>query len=86
MEDNERDFITIEDENGQEREFAVEALFEMEDDYYTLLSSSDGEPILMKIKGEEGNQELIGISDPNERDNILSAYEIAVEANPAKIT
>ena len=32
---------------------------------------------------EIGSQELIGISDLNERDN-LSAYEIAVEANPAE--
>lgn len=84
MENVERDLITVEDESGQELELAVEALFEMEEDSYALLSSPDGEPILMRIVGEEGNQELIGISDPDERDNILSAYEIAVEANPAE--
>jgi hypothetical protein len=78
MEPNEiRDQITVEDEHGQQLNFSVEALFDMKDHSYALLTSNE-ETLLMRVE-----QYLVGISDPNERDSILQAYEIAVEANPA---
>ena len=83
MESNEiRDQITIEDENGQTKDYSVEALFDMEDHSYALLSSNE-DTILMRVEEEEDGQYLIGITDENERDAILHAYEIAVDANPA---
>ncbi|GAE36998.1 DUF1292 domain-containing protein [Halalkalibacter akibai] len=83
MESNEiRDQITIEDENGQTKDYSVEALFDMEDHSYALLSSNE-DTILMRVEEEEDGQNLIGITDENERDAILHAYEIAVDANPA---
>ncbi|MFV8829494.1 DUF1292 domain-containing protein [Alkalihalobacterium sp. APHAB7] len=84
MEPNElRDHITVEDEHGNEMDYAVEALFDMDEHSYALLSSDD-ETVLMRVEDDEGEQQLVGISDPEERDAILSAYEIAVEANPAE--
>ncbi|MFC0472567.1 DUF1292 domain-containing protein [Halalkalibacter kiskunsagensis] len=84
MDSNEvRDQITIEDEQGQEKDYSVEALFDMEDHSYALLTSND-ETILMRVEDNNNEQYLVGISDPNERDSILHAYEIAVEANPAE--
>ena len=78
MRADDRDYITIEDENGHRKDYAVEALFDMEEEYYTLLKAED-ETIVMKVEGEEGNQYLLGISDPSESEAILDAYQIAVE-------
>jgi uncharacterized protein YrzB (UPF0473 family) len=78
-----RDYITISDEQGDEKQYAVEALFDMEDESYALLSSEE-ETILMRVEGDHDDQYLVGISDPLERESILSAYQIAVEAAPAE--
>lgn len=78
MRDDERDYITVEDERGEQKEYAVEALFDMEEESYALLKSGT-ETIVMKVEGEEGDQYLLGISDPSESEAILDAYEIAVE-------
>jgi hypothetical protein len=78
-----RDYITIEDNNGNLKEYAVEALFDMEDESYALLKAED-ETIVMKIEGEDGNQDLVGINDPSESEAILEAYQIAVEHAPAE--
>ena len=84
MGDEPRDYITIEDDVGNRKEFAVEALFDMEDESYALLAAED-ETIVMKIEGEEGNQYLVGISDPLESEAILDAYQIAVKEAPAEM-
>jgi hypothetical protein len=78
-----RDYITIEDERGNQKEYAVEALFQMEEESYALLTSSE-ETIVMKVEGEEGDQYLVGISNPLESEAILDAYQIAVENAPAE--
>jgi len=77
-----RDFITIEDENGNEKEFAVEALFDMEDQSYALLVSGD-ETVLMRIEEYGDEQYLVGINDKKEREAILDAYQIAIDHAPA---
>ncbi|MED4238276.1 DUF1292 domain-containing protein [Priestia megaterium] len=82
MRSRERDFITIEDENGIEKQYAVEALFDMRNQTYALLQSS-GEVLLMRVEDEKGEQYLVGLTDSEERDSILDAYQIAVEATPA---
>ncbi|MFD1738928.1 DUF1292 domain-containing protein [Bacillus salitolerans] len=79
MELQERDFITIEDENGSEKEYSVEALFHQGEESYALLDSDD-ETLLMKVENEDGEQYLVGIEDEEETESILSAYQIAVEA------
>ncbi|KJL03611.1 MULTISPECIES: DUF1292 domain-containing protein [Priestia] len=81
MRSRERDLITIEDEKGIEKQYAVEALFDMRNQTYALLQSN-GEVLLMRIEDEKGEQYLVGLTDPEERDSILDAYQIAVEATP----
>jgi hypothetical protein len=80
--DEQRDFVTIEDEYGIEKQYAVEALFEMEGNSYALLRAND-ETILMRVEDDGDEQYLVGLSDPEERESILDAYQIAVEAAPA---
>mgnify|MGYP003579043541 CR=1 FL=1 len=83
MHDEPRDYITIKDEQGNLKDFAVEALFEMEGKSYALLAAED-ETMVMQVEGEEGDQYLVGISDPVESQSILDAYQIAVEEAPAE--
>lgn len=73
--------ITVEDEQGNEKEYAVEALFDMNEDWYALLTS-DEDRILMRVVGGEGeDQYLVGIDDPEEAASVLDAYQIALEAD-----
>jgi hypothetical protein len=76
-----RDFVTIEDESGIEKQYAIEALFNMEDQTYALLQSDEG-TLLMRVENEGDEQYLVGLSDPEEHESLLHAYEIAVEATP----
>ncbi len=64
---------------GIEKQYAVEALFDMRNQTYALLQSN-GEALLMRVENEKGEQYLIGLTDSEERDSILDAYQIAVEA------
>ncbi|MCM3097924.1 DUF1292 domain-containing protein [Priestia megaterium] len=82
MRSRERDFITIENEKGIEKQYAVEALFDMRNQTYALLQSN-GEVLLMRVEDEKGEQYLVGLTDSEERDSILDAYQIVVEATPA---
>jgi len=73
--------ITVEDEQGNEKEYAVEALFDMNEDWYALLTS-DEDRILMRVVGGEGeDQYLVGIDDPEEAASVLDAYQVALEAD-----
>ena len=72
----------MEEEKGIEKQDAVEALFDMRNQTYALLQSN-GEALLMRVEDEKGEQYLVGLTDPEERDSILDAYQIAVEATPA---
>jgi len=81
--DNIRDLITVEDESGNEISYEVEALFDMRGETYALLRSED-DTILMQVEEDEHGQHLIGLSNKAEKDNILDAYQIAVDAAPAE--
>ncbi|HZG72129.1 MAG TPA: DUF1292 domain-containing protein [Chondromyces sp.] len=83
MSDELRDYITVEDEKGNRKDYAVEALFDIEDESFALLKSED-ETIVMKVEEDEDDQYLVGISDPSKSEAILNAYEIAVENAPAE--
>ncbi|MFD2682406.1 DUF1292 domain-containing protein [Bacillus seohaeanensis] len=82
----ERDYITVEDEEGIEQQFSVEGLFDMEEQTYALLKSAEdvNETIVMQVENKEGEQYLVGINDQDKTEMILDAYEIAVESNPAE--
>ncbi len=73
--------ITVEDQHGNEKEYAVEALFDMNEEWYALLRS-DEDRVLMRVVNEEGeDQYLVGIDDPEEAASVLDAYQIALEAD-----
>jgi hypothetical protein len=78
-----RDLITVEDENGNLLSYEVEALFEMEGESYALLRSED-DTVLMKVEEDENGQHLVGLSNEDEKDSILDAYQVAVDAAPAE--
>ncbi|WP_038084496.1 DUF1292 domain-containing protein [Tumebacillus flagellatus] len=78
-----RDVIVVQDPQGQQREFGVEALLEMNDQSYVLLVNED-DTLLMKVEGEGEHQELVGIPEPYVLESLLDAYSIAVEAAPAE--
>jgi hypothetical protein len=78
-----RDVIIVEDAQGQQQEFGIEGLFELDDQSYVLLASED-DTVLMKVEGEGDDQELVGIQDPELLQSLLDAYQIAVEAAPAE--
>lgn len=70
----------IEDEEGNQREFAVEALFTMNDKSFALVSA-DNKTFLM-IEGEEGDQYLTGIEDSKESKAIFDEYHNSLQDNP----
>ncbi|RLL40593.1 DUF1292 domain-containing protein [Oceanobacillus piezotolerans] len=79
---NVRDTITIVDENGIEKEYFIEALFEADGKDYALIRKDD-ESLLMKIEEENDEQYLVGVDNASVSQSLLDAYQIAVEANPA---
>lgn len=81
-----RDKIVVKDENGEEKEFSIEALFDMKEKTYALLHSEQDQnnTFVMQVENTDDGQFLTGINDPTERDMVLYAYEIAVDANPAE--
>ncbi|AST93066.1 MULTISPECIES: DUF1292 domain-containing protein [Sutcliffiella] len=77
--DDFRDTIVIKNIDGEEMECTVEALFEMEGKSYALLS--DGKAtVVMQVEEDRGEQYLVGIYSTEEKEAILDAYEIAMEA------
>jgi uncharacterized protein YrzB (UPF0473 family) len=79
-----RDSVTIIDEEGEETEFFIEALFDVDDESFALIRKEDNSMFLTKIEEDQGEQYLVPVSDPNKSSNILDAYQIAVEKNPAE--
>lgn len=78
-----RDMVTIEDESGNELQYGVEALFDMEGASYALLHSEE-DTILMRVEEDGEEQFLVGITNEDEKEAILVAYQIAVDAAPAE--
>ena len=77
--ENIRDHVTLRDEKGNEKEYRVESLFDMDDKSYAMLTTKDDdETLVMRVEGDE----LIGIADPDEMNAILDSYYIAVRSLP----
>ena len=76
--DSIRDLITIEDGNGDQLSFEVEA-----DKTYALLRSGD-QTALMEVKEDASGQHLVQITNQSEKESLLDAYQVAVEASPAE--
>lgn len=78
---NLRDYITVKDEEGNNRAYAVEALFDIEDETYAMLRS-EGELVVMRVEGDE-EQYLEGVTDLEMVESILNAYQISIAEAPA---
>lgn len=83
---DQRDYITVEDDDGIEKQFAVEALFNMENKNYAFLRSvnNKNDLFVMQIEDDEDGQVLTKIKDQQKREMVLDAYQIAVQCNPAE--
>ncbi|WP_088105396.1 DUF1292 domain-containing protein [Halalkalibacter urbisdiaboli] len=80
------DRITIVDDTGVEKDFLVEALFDMEGESYALLSANqDEEMLLMRVEEDEDKEQYLVDVSEEEVENILAAYHIAVEADEDNI-
>lgn len=81
--DSIRDLVTVKDDKGNQKQYEVEALFEMNGESYALLRDHE-ETVLMRVEEETGQQVLIGLDHEFEKSNLLDAYQIAVDAAPAE--
>ncbi len=81
--DSVRDLVTVRDDRGNERQFEVEALFEMKGQSYAMLRDGD-ETVVMKVEDNGEDQFLVGLESESEKSNLLDAYQIAVDAAPAE--
>jgi hypothetical protein len=81
--DSIRDLVTVTDDRGKERQFEVEALFDMNGESYAMLRDEEG-TVIMRVEEEGGNQYLVGLESDLEKTDLLDAYQIAVDAAPAE--
>jgi hypothetical protein len=81
--DSIRDLVTVVDDQGIQRQFEVEALFEMNGESFAMLRDQEG-TVLMRVEEQNGQQFLVGLNDEIEKSNLLDAYQIAVDAAPAE--
>ena len=74
--DSIRDLITIEDGNGDQLSFEVEAIA------YALIWK--GIKDIVEVKEDASGQHLVQITNQSEKESLLDAYQVAVEASPAE--
>jgi uncharacterized protein YrzB (UPF0473 family) len=75
----EKDYVTVQDDQGNEKVFQVDALFDMEGESYAMLTSGE-ETMVMKVEDENGSQSLVSATD-EEIENLMDAYNIAIDAD-----
>ncbi|MBU9720585.1 MULTISPECIES: DUF1292 domain-containing protein [Bacillaceae] len=76
---SEQELITIKDEEGNEKVFQVDAMFDMGDYTYAMITSGD-ETLIMRVEEDNGEQSLISATE-EEIENLLAAYNIALNAD-----
>lgn len=74
--------VKLVDENGQEREFAIITVFELEEKEYAVLVACDEaneEGVILRLEEEDGEEYLVDIEDDEEWGKVVAAYEELVE-------
>lgn len=74
--------VMLIDESGQEKEFAILTVFEIEDQEYAVLvacDDADEEGVILRIEEEDGEEFLVDIEDDKEWELVVEAYEKLVE-------
>lgn len=83
--EEEVEIVTLLDEEGEEHEFELIDVIEVDDCEYAILISPDEEATeaiaLKKTVDEEGNEVLIDIEDEEEWQKVVSAWEELVEGD-----
>ncbi len=74
------EIITLIDDNGEEKDFTVIDIIEMDGSEYAILLPVDGEEgdeaiILKFTQDEEGNEILVDIEDDEEWEKVADAWE-----------
>jgi hypothetical protein len=80
--DSIRDLVTVSDDLGNQKQYEVEALFDMNGHSYALLRDRE-DTVIMRVEEQDGEQYLVGLDNDIEKTNLLNAYQVAIEANPA---
>lgn len=75
-----QDVITLIDDNGEEKDFTVIDILEMDDSEYAILlpvdeEESDEAIILKFAQDEEGNEILVDIEDDEEWEKVADTWE-----------
>jgi uncharacterized protein YrzB (UPF0473 family) len=74
--------VKLVDENGEEREFAIITVFELDEQEYAVLvatDESDEEGVILRLEEEDGEEYLVDIDDDQEWERVVAAYEELVE-------
>ncbi len=80
---NEReDVIVLEDEEGNEHQFEIIDVFEMDENRYAVLQAVDNEEeaVILKVITEDGEDILVDIEDDEEFDRAAEYWEASLEA------
>jgi len=82
MVDEREDVIILEDEEGNEHQFEIIDVFEMEENRYAVLQAVDNEEeaVILKVITEDGEDILVDIEDDEEFDRAAEYWEANLEA------
>ncbi|MFA9558883.1 DUF1292 domain-containing protein [Evansella sp. AB-rgal1] len=80
---SEKEQITIRDDEGNEKVFQVDAMFEMGDHSYAMVTSGDNTFVMRIMDNGDRKQSLISATD-EEIENLMDAYNIALDADSDK--
>ncbi|AVX21171.1 MAG: DUF1292 domain-containing protein [Bacillota bacterium] len=82
MVDEREDVIILEDEEGNEHQFEIIDVFEMDDNRYAVLQAVDNEEeaVILKVITEDGEDILVDIEDDEEFDRAAEYWEASLEA------
>ena len=74
--------VQLVDENGDEKEFAIITVFELEEQEYAVLVACDEENeegVILRLEEEEDGEYLVDIEDDEEWEKVVAFYEDLVE-------
>ena len=84
VEREEGDLVVLTDENGEEHEFELVDVFEVDGKEYAVLASTeeeeDEEAIVLRVeKDAEGNDQLVDIDDDDEWEKVAARWDEILE-------
>ncbi len=80
---NEREFFTLVDEEGNEIEFEKIAEVEMKGNRYVAMIPADGstaedgfcEYVILRVEDEDGEVSFVSVDDPDEEDDVADLFD-----------